>query len=73
LSLCQHRIGKRDTGPGTPADRFETALYNKYRIRPTESKTVKIGKLPAYLSLYTDNSGREPMHLAFLWVGYRGK
>jgi predicted Zn-dependent protease len=65
-------VAGKGSDPEQPADRFETALYNKYRIRPTESKTVKIGKLPAYLSLYTDNSGREPMHLAFLWVGYRG-
>jgi predicted Zn-dependent protease len=65
-------VAGKGSDPEQPADRFETALYNKYRIRPTESKAVKIGKLPAYLSLYTDNSGREPMHLAFLWVGYRG-
>jgi len=65
-------VAGKGSDPEQLADRFESALYNKYRIRPTESKTVKIGKLPAYLSLYTDNSGREPMHLAFLWVGYRG-
>ena len=65
-------IAGKGSSPRQPADRFETALYNKYGIKPTQSKTMRIGKLPAYISLYTDSSGREPMHLAFLWVGYRG-
>jgi len=65
-------VAGKGSDPEQPADRFETALYNEYRIKPAQSKSMKIGKLPAHLSLYTDNSGREPMHLAFLWVGYRG-
>ena len=64
-------IGGENTEPGEAAKVFERALYEQYRIKPTRAESVKIGTFPAHLLLYTDTSGKEPMHLAFLWVGYR--
>jgi predicted Zn-dependent protease len=64
-------IGGENVEPWEAARVFERALYDQHRIRPTRSESVTIGTFPAYLLLYTDTSGKEPMHLAFLWVAYR--
>ncbi len=65
-------IAGKGTDPGQAAEAFARAFYKKYGAKPTESRSLKIGELPAHLNLYTDTSGKEPMHLAFLWVAYRG-
>ena len=64
-------IAGEGTDPIQAADQFETALYEEYRAKPSESKSFKIGKLPAHVLTYTDNSGSEPVHMHFLWVAYR--
>jgi predicted Zn-dependent protease len=64
-------IGGENIEPREAAKVFERALYEEYRIKPTRAEKVKIGAFPAHLLLYTDTSGKEPMHLAFLWVSYR--
>jgi predicted Zn-dependent protease len=64
-------IGGGNIDPQEVAEVFERALYEEYRIKPSRSESVKIGSFPAHLLLYTDTSGKEPMHLAFLWVAYR--
>ncbi len=64
-------IGGENVEPREAAKVFERALYEQYRIKPSRAEPVKIGSFPAYLMLYTDTSGKEPMHLAFLWVAYR--
>jgi predicted Zn-dependent protease len=65
-------IAGKGTDPEQVAEAFARAMYKEYGAKPTESRSVKIGNLPAHLNLYTDTSGKEPMHLAFLWVAYRG-
>ncbi len=64
-------IGGENVEPWEAAGVFERALYDQHRIKPSRSESVKIGTFPAHLLLYTDTSGKEPMHLAFLWVAYR--
>ena len=64
-------IGGENIEPWEAAGVFERALYDQHRIKPTRSESVKIGTFPAYLLLYTDTSGKEPTHMAFLWVAYR--
>jgi len=64
-------IGGENVEPREAAGIFEKALYDQYRIKPSRAESVKIGPFPAHLLLYTDTSGKEPMHLAFLWVTYR--
>jgi predicted Zn-dependent protease len=64
-------IGGENIEPREAAGVFEKALYDQYSVKPTRAESVKIGSFPAYLLLYTDTSGKEPMHLAFLWVSYR--
>jgi predicted Zn-dependent protease len=64
-------IGGENVEPWEAAGVFERALFNQHRIKPSRSESVKIGSFPAHLLLYTDTSGKEPMHLAFLWVAYR--
>ena len=64
-------IGGENVEPWEAAGVFERALYDQHRIKPLRSESVKIGTFPAHLLLYTDTSGKEPMHLAFLWVAYR--
>jgi predicted Zn-dependent protease len=63
--------GGENVDPQEAAGVFEKALYDQYRVKPNRAESVKIGSFPAYLLLYTDASGKEPMHLAFLWVSYR--
>ncbi len=65
-------IAGKGTDPNQAAAQFKNALYQAYRIEPTESKSAKIGSLPAYLLTYTDNSGEEPVYMHFLWIAYRG-
>jgi predicted Zn-dependent protease len=64
-------IGGENIEPWEAAGVFERALYDQHRIKPSRSESVKIGTFQAHLLLYTDTSGKEPMHLAFLWVAYR--
>jgi predicted Zn-dependent protease len=64
-------VGGENVEPWEAAGIFERSLYDQHRIKPTRSESVKIGSFPAHLLLYTDTSGKEPMHLAFLWVAYR--
>ena len=65
-------IAGKGTDPSQAAEQFEKALYREYKAEPTESRAAKIGDLPAHLLTYTDASGKEPMHMHFLWVAYRG-
>jgi predicted Zn-dependent protease len=64
-------VGGENIEPWEAAGVFERALYDQYRIKPTRAEKVNIGTFPAHLLLYTDTSGKEPMHMAFLWVAYR--
>jgi predicted Zn-dependent protease len=64
-------IGGENVEPWEAAGVFERTLYDQHRVKPTRSESVKIGTFPAHLLLYTDTSGKEPMHMAFLWVAYR--
>lgn len=65
-------VAGKGTDPDQAAEQFKNALYQKYRAKPNESKSVKIGDLPGHLLTYTDASGKEPMHMHFLWIAYRG-
>ena len=60
------------TDPGQAAAALTQALQKEFRVKPTRSEPVQIGKLPAHLVTYSDTTGKEPMHLHFLWVAYRG-
>ena len=64
-------IGGENVEPWEAAGVFERKLYNQHRLKPIRSESVKIGSFPAHLLLYTDSSGEEPTHMAFLWVAYR--
>ena len=59
------------TGPGQAAAKLTQALQKEFRVQPTRSQPVQIGKFPAHLVTYSDTTGKEPMHLHFLWVAYR--
>jgi len=60
------------TDPGQAAAALVQALHKEFRVKPTRSEPVQIGKLPGHLVTYSDTSGEEPMCLCFLWVVYRG-
>lgn len=64
-------IAGRGTDPAKAGELLAQAMYKEHRARPTRSEPIKIGRLAAYLVIYTDNSGREPMHLFFLFIAYR--
>jgi predicted Zn-dependent protease len=65
-------IAGKGTDPKEVAVQHEEAMVREYGIKPSISKSETVGKLPAYLLAYTDDSGKETMHLAFLWIAYRG-
>jgi len=65
-------IEGKGTVPNESAEQFKEAFAKKYRMQPSESRSVKIGDLPAYMLVYTDSSRGEPVHMHFLWVAYRG-
>jgi predicted Zn-dependent protease len=65
-------IDGKGTDPKESVEKFEEALSRKYRMKPRESRSVKIGDLPAHMLVYTDSRRGEPVHMQFLWVAYRG-
>jgi predicted Zn-dependent protease len=60
------------TDPGQAAAQFEEALNREIQVKPDESRSAEVGNLPAHLLTYTDKRGKEPVHMHFLWVAYRG-
>jgi predicted Zn-dependent protease len=65
-------VAGKGTDPGQAAEQFKNELYKKQRAEPNVSKPLKVGNLPGYLLTYTDASGKEPMHMRFLWISYKG-
>ena len=65
-------IDGKGTDPKESAETFEEDLSRKYRMQPSESRSVKIGDLPAYSLTYTGRSRGEPVYMQFIWVAYRG-
>jgi predicted Zn-dependent protease len=59
--------GKSDD-PEKQAKALVEQLKKEYKASPSSSRPVKIGAWPGYAVTYTDDSGREPMHMHFLWV-----
>ena len=59
--------GKSDD-PEKQAKAFIEQLRQEFKASPSGSRPVTIGAWPGYAVTYTDDSGREPMHLHFLWV-----
>ncbi len=51
---------------------FSDKLEKKYRTKPSEVQGTTAGGLPARAIYLTDASGKEPMHLYFLWVILKG-
>jgi len=64
-------VAGKGADPSQAAEQLTQVMYKEYRARPSRSEPAKVGNLPAYLVTYTDTSGREPMHLFFLYIGYR--
>lgn len=65
-------------GKGTAEDlpkiaaAFSDKLAKKYRTKPSEVMGTTAGGLPARAIYVTDASGKEPMHLYFLWIVLKG-
>jgi predicted Zn-dependent protease len=63
-------------GKGADAEKsaksFIDGLNKEYEIEPSESKPVKIGEMDGYLVTLTDSTGKEPVHMHFLWVAKQG-
>ena len=64
-------IAGEGSDPGQAAEQLSQAMYKEYRAKPTRSEPAKIGKLPGHLVIYTDRSGREPLHWFFLYIAHR--
>jgi predicted Zn-dependent protease len=65
-------IKGKGSDPEQIAKSFTGALKKEFGIKPSRSEAVKVGQSDAYLVTLTDNSGREPVHMHFLWVAYNG-
>ena len=64
-------IAGEGTDPRQAAESFEQAFYKKYGVKPAESKSININKLPAHLVRYVNSGKKEPVHWSFLWIAYR--
>lgn len=51
---------------------FEEKLARKYRTKPKNLEGATAGGMPARAVVVTDASGKEPVHLYFLWIAMRG-
>jgi predicted Zn-dependent protease len=65
-------IKGKGSDPEQIANVFIEALKKEFGIKPTRSEAVKVGQSDAYLVTLTDKSGRDPVHMHFLWVAYNG-
>jgi len=65
-------IAGKEITPQQAAAELTGAIEKRYRVKPSIDKEVKVGSNSGHLVTYTDNSGREPMHIHFLWFAYRG-
>jgi predicted Zn-dependent protease len=63
-------IAGKGTDPRQAAESFEQAFYKKYGVKPDESKSIKINKLPAHLVSFIDSGKKEPVHWSFVWIAY---
>ncbi|MBK8321575.1 MAG: M48 family metalloprotease [Betaproteobacteria bacterium] len=54
------------------ATAFSDKLAKQYRTKPSEIVGTTAGGLPARAIYVTDTSGKEPMHLYFLWIVLKG-
>ena len=57
--------------PQKSAQEFIASLQKEFNIQPSEASAIKIGKLPAYSVLYSDQRGEKSMHLQALWLAYQ--
>ncbi len=51
---------------------FTEKLARKHRTKPQQLAGSTPSGLPAHAVVVTDRSGKEPMHLYFLWIAMRG-
>jgi len=65
-------IQGKGTDPQQVAVVFMQGMKNKFDAKPSRSEAVKVGKWPAYIVTYTDNTGKEPVYMHFLWVAREG-
>jgi predicted Zn-dependent protease len=63
-------IAGQGTDPREAAESFEQGFYEKYGVKPNESKSIKINKLPAHLVSYVNTGKKEPVYLSFLWIAH---
>lgn len=71
-ALLVMSIAGKGIAPQQAAAELTRGIEKKYRVKPSIDKALKVGSNPGHLVTYTDNSGREPMHIHFLWFAYRG-
>ncbi|UCD90342.1 MAG: hypothetical protein JSW04_02580, partial [Desulfobacterales bacterium] len=50
---------------------FRRRLKDDHGLEPVDDRTVRIGALPGHLLTYADTTGREVMHMHFLWFEYK--
>lgn len=55
------------------ADEFAAKLEKRYRTKVGHIGGTTAAGLPAHAVVVTDRSGKEPMHLYFLWIADRGR
>jgi predicted Zn-dependent protease len=61
-------VAGKSADPEQQAKVFMEKLKKEHKASPSSSRPVTIGTWPGYAVTYTDNSGREPMRMHFLWV-----
>jgi predicted Zn-dependent protease len=62
----------RGTDPAAVGHAFAGALRSEYDVEPSRSEAVTFGEWPGYVVTITDATGREPMHMFFVWIACRG-
>jgi predicted Zn-dependent protease len=62
----------KGTDPEQAALDFTRSITEEFDVKPSRSQALNLGQWPAYVVTFTDETGREPMHMHFLWVASRG-
>ncbi len=61
-------VAGKASDPEDQALIFISEIEEEFGVKPFESRRVNIGTWPGYLVTFTDETGRAPMHIHFLWV-----
>lgn len=64
-------LAGKGSDPSQVADQFAGKMKQEYGVDPSRSEAVDINGMPAHVVVYSDSSGKEPIHMGFAWIAHQ--